>query len=1079
MNDSNNLVLKRIGTYDLTGYRLGKGNFAHVELATNRVTKTKVAMKIIDTRKLKDEYVKKNILREALLLKKVSHPNIVRLYETLKQRSFYCIVTEFVAGGELLSYLRSQYDSKLSESQARPIMRQLISALYHMHEQGIVHRDLKMENILLDESKKNIKIVDFGLSNICQGENLLKTQCGSPEYAAPELFRRGCRYGTEVDLWSLGVIMYGIVVGKLPFRSFHSGCRGRNDLVDQSSRGLSCTHNKYLCHLTHQCRDLLWKLLEPRPELRLPLLDVMVHSWVTVQGTAPLVPYSEEPIDEKLQDKVLEKASQLAKISKSRIAFHVQQNRYDAMAAVYNLLLDKELKLAWRSYFDQKHRSPDNSVIRVTITTVGKEKKEAENQAGTQDLESGSACKSEGSDSQAQEEEDNKHVSPKPIVQISKESSDDTKPQGLWIRGFKICTDEARFPSNFPHAKTRPNTAASNRSSVENPSRLHGAVSPTCNRSRCKSCIPRFAPKFESRLQGKQVVLSPRLKPESQTVAAEIKGEGTRNSKEKQESEFPAKERLEEDSCHFTDHVLRTDKASENTSEKRIGDDQTEKIDVNFEYRKKSEESAKNPDLADDSRVRESPETSRSDRNNLGQRLQQTSAKVATSRRTAWSPKRMPPASLAAPSPSRAVSPLKTSEFIDLADYQNYISQTHKARNAEKPGRGSKSLAKEGENEESINSFATAYQSYLRTTKPHHQRLSIMQAQEILHYESKFHSKYGRRSSTENSMNSTRPIKQSEKPKLYYSHARCISPSCASVPKKGHEQNCTFPEPGYIKGVSLQKDTTGSSQLTDKRDEYNEDQTPLSQSPIGGPNPSDESILQEDNNTMNYNLERFNEFPQRKLRGNSTLKTQPNGLNPEQEESLKRKKEKEDTESREREKVDFLKKLEDQERQKIITEYLQLMYSQNGQQTPTNNSRKKPEFNSRSFKVYKQGRVYSVVTRSPDATGSGSMQVISKPTPILHSVARGTQGEKKILIKSRPGGNSANGVRFVNDWNNNLFKEYINSSERDTTQVKEIDKLQMKDPSFWLEQHLNGVLDESTIGRRDIQNCQQLIPRET
>lgn len=140
MNDSNNLVLKRIGTYDLTGYRLGKGNFAHVELATNRVTKTKVAMKIIDTRKLKDEYVKKNILREALLLKKVSHPNIVRLYETLKQRSFYCIVTEFVAGGELLSYLRSQYDSKLSESQARPIMRQLISALYHMHEQGIVHR---------------------------------------------------------------------------------------------------------------------------------------------------------------------------------------------------------------------------------------------------------------------------------------------------------------------------------------------------------------------------------------------------------------------------------------------------------------------------------------------------------------------------------------------------------------------------------------------------------------------------------------------------------------------------------------------------------------------------------------------------------------------------------------------------------------------------------------------------------------------------------------------------------------------------------------------------------------------------
>ena len=97
-------------------------------------------MKVIDTRKIKDDYVKRNILREARLLKKVNHPNIVRLYETLKQHSIYCIVTEYVSGGELLTHLRSQPESKLSESQARPIMRQLISALHHMHENGIVHR---------------------------------------------------------------------------------------------------------------------------------------------------------------------------------------------------------------------------------------------------------------------------------------------------------------------------------------------------------------------------------------------------------------------------------------------------------------------------------------------------------------------------------------------------------------------------------------------------------------------------------------------------------------------------------------------------------------------------------------------------------------------------------------------------------------------------------------------------------------------------------------------------------------------------------------------------------------------------
>lgn len=196
MSDNTQLVIKRIGTYDLSGSRLGKGNFATVELAVNRVTNSKVrdmifqvqtcanrgliedlymhcllllwmvtdsqvnrnetqrskektpfpclvsqvAIKIIDTRKIKDDYVKRNILREALILKKIHHPNVVKLYETLKQRGIYCLVTEYVAGGELLSFIRCQHESKLSEAQARPIVRQIASALHHLHGKGIVHR---------------------------------------------------------------------------------------------------------------------------------------------------------------------------------------------------------------------------------------------------------------------------------------------------------------------------------------------------------------------------------------------------------------------------------------------------------------------------------------------------------------------------------------------------------------------------------------------------------------------------------------------------------------------------------------------------------------------------------------------------------------------------------------------------------------------------------------------------------------------------------------------------------------------------------------------------------------------------
>lgn len=99
-----------------------------------------VAIKIIDVRKIKDDYVKKNILREASILRKVHHPNVVRLYETLKQRSLYCLVTEYVAGGELLCHLRAQRDCRFSESQARPFVRQMVSALHHLHGLGIVHR---------------------------------------------------------------------------------------------------------------------------------------------------------------------------------------------------------------------------------------------------------------------------------------------------------------------------------------------------------------------------------------------------------------------------------------------------------------------------------------------------------------------------------------------------------------------------------------------------------------------------------------------------------------------------------------------------------------------------------------------------------------------------------------------------------------------------------------------------------------------------------------------------------------------------------------------------------------------------
>ncbi|ESP05363.1 hypothetical protein LOTGIDRAFT_52541, partial [Lottia gigantea] len=206
-----------IGKYTLAGTVLGKGNFARVELATHSVTGCKVAIKVIDMRKIKEDYLKQNVNREAVILGQLNHPNIIRLYETMKATTLYCLVMEYAQSRDILTFLKSHKEHRLSEDKARPYIRQLVSAVHYLHERGVCHRDLKMENIMLDAKKKNIRIVDFGLSNTYTMDELMKTHCGSPEYAAPELFAAGEKYGPEVDIWAMGIILYAMLVGKLPF----------------------------------------------------------------------------------------------------------------------------------------------------------------------------------------------------------------------------------------------------------------------------------------------------------------------------------------------------------------------------------------------------------------------------------------------------------------------------------------------------------------------------------------------------------------------------------------------------------------------------------------------------------------------------------------------------------------------------------------------------------------------------------------------------------------------------------------------------------------------------------------------
>ncbi|XP_006808677.1 MAP/microtubule affinity-regulating kinase 4 [Neolamprologus brichardi] len=245
-----------IGNYRLLK-TIGKGNFAKVKLARHILTGREVAIKIIDKTQL-----------NPTSLQKVNHPNIVQLFEVIETDKTLYLVMEYASGGEVFDYLVSH--GRMKEVEARAKFRQIVSAVHYCHTKNIVHRDLKAENLLLD-ADANIKIADFGFSNEFTLGNKLDTFCGSPPYAAPELFQ-GKKYdGPEVDVWSLGVILYTLVSGSLPFDG-----QNLKELRERVLRG------KYRVpfYMSTDCEGILRRFLVLNPAKRCTLEQVMKDKWI-------------------------------------------------------------------------------------------------------------------------------------------------------------------------------------------------------------------------------------------------------------------------------------------------------------------------------------------------------------------------------------------------------------------------------------------------------------------------------------------------------------------------------------------------------------------------------------------------------------------------------------------------------------------------------------------------------------------------------------------------------------------------------------------------------------------------------
>ncbi|KAI9187914.1 Protein kinase [Blastocladiella emersonii ATCC 22665] len=206
-------IKARVGHYEVIE-TLGTGSFGKVKLAQHVYTGHRVALKFINKAKLaREDGMAARVEREIEYLRFLRHPHIIKLYEVLATPTDLVMVMEY-AGDELFHYIAER--GRMAEDEARRFLQQLLSAVEYCHRHRIVHRDLKPENLLLD-ARRHLKVADFGLSNTLHDGNFLNTSCGSPNYAAPEVIAGKLYAGPEVDVWSCGVILYVMLVGRLPF----------------------------------------------------------------------------------------------------------------------------------------------------------------------------------------------------------------------------------------------------------------------------------------------------------------------------------------------------------------------------------------------------------------------------------------------------------------------------------------------------------------------------------------------------------------------------------------------------------------------------------------------------------------------------------------------------------------------------------------------------------------------------------------------------------------------------------------------------------------------------------------------
>jgi 5'-AMP-activated protein kinase catalytic alpha subunit len=354
----------KIGPYFL-GKTLGVGSFGKVKLGEHEICEQKVAIKILNRKKIQLLKMGEKVRREINVLRISNHPHIIRLFEVINTSTDIYVITEYITGGELFDYIAGK--GRLCEDESRRFFQQMISGIEYCHKHQVIHRDLKPENLLLD-AHYNIKIADFGLSNIMHDGFLLRTSCGSPNYAAPEVIIGNSYLGPEVDVWSCGIILFALICGSLPFDD-----EKISNLYKKIQGGVFSFPN----YVSDSGKNLINQILTTDPLKRITMEGIRKHPWFQIR----LPRYLSFPSSKKSQlskqilsidDNIVEIVSNKTKIGKSFISLTLKKNEKNSFTVIYYLIRENItpfdlITIEKKEIFDQKKKITKKNIFNQSI----------------------------------------------------------------------------------------------------------------------------------------------------------------------------------------------------------------------------------------------------------------------------------------------------------------------------------------------------------------------------------------------------------------------------------------------------------------------------------------------------------------------------------------------------------------------------------------------------------------------------------------------------------------------------------------------------------------------------------------